>query len=216
MKTRVECRNLLRLVEERGPLLVYGRAASGKTLLVLALAREMGLHDDKHIHLIATEPQSTLPAASRLLPASSEVALLYNLADIADYLVTRASELRGSILVIDSLTAPYRLEVGYDPLLANRLLGFISALLRRAQEKLGVTVLATSQIHEDPEGAEEPPGAPILYTYFPLVAELKRLDPWTRIFAVREGESNNILLRGVLRVTPGNAELECSTTPPLP
>ncbi len=215
MKTRVECHALLKLVEERGPLLVYGRAASGKTLLVLALAREMGLHSDKRIYLIATEPQSTLPAASRLLPAESEVALLYNLADIADYLATRARELKDSILVVDSLTAPYRLEVGYDPLIANRLLGFISALLKRIQERLGVTVLATSQVHEDPEGIEEPPGAPILYTYFPLIAELRRLDQRTRIFALREGESKNILLRGVLRVTPGSAELECNA-PPLP
>ena len=180
IRARVYCSPLL--LEHWSPILVYGEAATGKTLAALIAATWYSRLKGGRVYLLTTEPQSTLPLASRLLPSDALIYIAYSLEDLVDelYEITRAAT-STDIIVVDTLTLPYRLEVAEDAQLANRLLTFAAALLARASE-LGTPSIAVSQVHRDPDSDRlEPPGYSLIRDYFPLRIHLTKLNPNHRV-----------------------------------
>lgn len=205
VRTRVYCDPLL--LEEWSPTLIYGEAAAGKTLAALATAAWYSRLKGGRIYLLTTEPQSTLPLASRLLPPDAFIYTAYNLEDLADELleVTRIAS-PGDIIVVDTLTSPYRLEVGEDAQLANRLLSFAAALLTRASE-LGIPSIAVSQVHADPDSERlEPPGYNLIRDYFPLRVHLVKVNPGRRVGL---DEDNNVIFELIVG-SEGVVEIRCT------
>ena len=218
IKARVRCDP--RLLEHWSPILVYGEAASGKTLTALATAVWYSKLRGSRIYLVTSEPQSTLPLASRLLPSDALVYIAYTLEDLVDVLFEVARTVSpGDIIVVDTLTLPYRLEVGDNAQLANRLLSFAAALLARMSE-LGIASIATSQVHVlINDDTVEPPGYSIIRDYFPLRIRLMRLDT---VHRVGLDEDNNVIFELIVR-GEGVVEIRCTpryssssyTSPPL-
>ena len=200
---RVRCDR--HLLEEGSPLLIYGEAAAGKTLAALALASWYTRVTGGLVYLVTTEPQNTLPLASMVLSPESLIYTVFSLEELAEVIVEAASGARrGDIIVVDTLTAPYRVEAGDDPSLANRLLTFAAAILAHIAH-LGIASIAVSQVHVDPEtGRLEPPGYTLIRGYMGMSIALVKNG------ARRVGidEDNNVIFELIIEGR-GEAELIC-------
>ncbi len=205
LRVRVRCSPAL--LEHNSPILIYGEAAAGKTLASLSLAAWYARIRSTRVFLVTTEPQSTLPLASRLLPPDSLVYTVFSLEELADILLEVAEKTeRRDAIVVDTLTAPYRVEAGTDAELSNRLLTFSAALLAKMAEA-GAVVIAVSQVHADPEeGRVEPPGYRLIRGYFPLRVRLERSEAWRRVGFDEDG---NVIFELILG-DEGVAELLCT------
>ncbi len=210
MKIELKCRQLLDIIETHSPVLVYGEAASGKTIFTLSIAYTLSTRLGAKPVLITTEPQSTLPAASRILPAYAEIHIAYSLADIAEQIVEIAQVHRQRvILVIDSLTAPYRLEVWSDPILATKLLAFTLAVLYKLSNRY--PVLVVSQVHENPEeGGEEPVAYDVTSNYAHLAIRIQRVADGTRLIVIHyPSNDSKVLFEAHMTIAEGLVEIEC-------
>ena len=205
IRVRIHCNQSF--LERNNPLLIYGEAAVGKTLTALSLASWHARLRGGRVYLVTTEPQNTLPLASVLLTSDSLIYMAFSLEELTDMLfeITKSSDYN-DVIVVDTLTAPYRVEASSNITLANRLLTFASSLLRRAAE-LGVAVIAVSQVHASLDGGEPiPPGYSLIREYFTLRVLLRRES---REYRVGLDEDNNVIFKLVF-VAPGEAELTCT------
>ncbi len=193
------CTDAILALSRQGPILIYGEAATGKTLTSLLLAKLLyraGVVDE--IHVITTEPQSTIPAASQILPPSANVHLAHSTFDIIEYLVDNLSAWhKGVVLVVDSLTAPFRFEVGYTPDESVRSLAFVAAMLYRIT-RLGTIVIAVSQVHEK-DDVIEPIAKSILEKYFTIRFRSMRISRKERLMI---SETNRVIIRLSLHPLP--------------
>ncbi|AEM38062.1 hypothetical protein Pyrfu_0190 [Pyrolobus fumarii 1A] len=197
MRIVVECERLLNMVNERSPLLVYGEAASGKTLMSLAIIKQLytrGAIND--ILLVTSEPVSTLPAASRILPPRAKILTAFSTLDILEYLLEYALELAkinprnigGCGIVIDTLTGPYRVDASLLPDISTRVLTLTATLINKIAKRYSCTCIATSQVHVNPETrAEEPPAYTLIQEYFDVVLKLQRIDSRRRLVIDEKG-----------------------------
>ena len=202
INVRVECNP--GFVYSTSPILIYGEAAVGKTLAALALASWTAARHGTRVALITTEPQSTLPSASLLLPKDSAIYIAYSLEELVDVAIDAVKSAGPlDVIVVDTINGPYRVEVATNPDVANRLLAFTAALLRRSTER-GVAVIALAQVHVDPDtGAEEPPGYTLIAPYFTYRLRLVRRGH-VRIALGAEGEVFKLIVGGgrvVIRCT---------------
>ncbi len=198
--THGTCVDALLFLSQKGPILIYGEAATGKTQASLFFAKLLytkRIVDE--IFVIVTEPQSTLPAVSRLLPPLAKVLVAYSTFDIIEYLLahlTRAHQ-NISLIIVDSLTAPFRVEVGYNPDESIKNLAFASALLFKAAE-LGNIIIATSQVHSI-DGSDEPLASSIISSYFPSRLRALKLEKGLRVLL---DEERQVIIRLMLGDNP--------------
>ncbi len=202
INVRIECSP--GFLYNTSPMLIYGEAAVGKTLAALALASWTAARRGTRVILVSTEPQSSLPSASMLLPRDSLVYIAYSLEELADLLLDAVREAEPlDVIVVDTINGPYRVEVAEDLDVANRLLAFSAALLRRATER-SIAVVAVAQVHVDPDtGVEEPPGYTLISPYFATRVHLIRRG-WERVGLAEGGEVFKLLVnegRVVIRCT---------------
>lgn len=162
-------RRLDGLVERlRGPVLLYGEAGTGKTVLMLeALRRSKG----RSIYVgtegsAAYQPRvETLEGLDHVLfvevgSLEEQTRLILSLASLGPHTL--------SMLVVDSVNSLYRLEE--DIQRAGMMLGLQMAVLRRLSS-FGVVTLTTGQVHGE---GDEASGTWLIEFWAPLIIRLKK------------------------------------------
>ncbi len=177
-----ECWNQLLdklLSTPRQPIIVYGAAGSGKTSLLLSLAKIMKRRfmymntEGSPFHERALQVLGSIPHGSFIVDVHDMRGMLYHLLNVPEEI---------EVLFIDSINGLYRVEVAEAGDKAMRLFGLINAIGRKYSEN-DMTVFASAQVSLE----EEPSGLEILSHYTSVFLKL-----------LRDGEGKAILGENVL------------------
>lgn len=154
--------------------IVYGAAGAGKTSLALNVAKLLG----GRLAYVNTEGEVN---ASRVLQVLGEE-VYYEYAEARTLLdqvnlIIEAFSKGFDTLVIDSVNALYRLEVGSSPDTATALFA-LSLAISKASTHRGKTIIATAQV----SAAEEamPSGIGVISRYADVLVEISREETRTR------------------------------------
>ncbi len=172
------CSKLDKLLQDNSKaFLVYGEAATGKTSILLHIARNISLSGEK-VLFISTEGSLYQARIANYIEDYSNV-LFSEVSDFNEQLELTIAYLpfieNIKYIIVDSINALYRLEAYREESIT--LLGLILGMLRKIVDDRGGVLFASAQVRAV-EDAEEvvASGMPILEYWFDVIVKLGRIE----------------------------------------
>ncbi|WFO75920.1 AAA family ATPase [Desulfurococcaceae archaeon MEX13E-LK6-19] len=188
------------ILEKHRMILVYGEAGTGKTTLLLTIARNLSINGWK-ILFISTEGSMYM---ARVAPREKDYsnvffAEVYSLDELLKLILTIPLMKRVDGIIIDSINAPFRLEAYKEKSIEK--LGIILGLLKYITLKNSTVVYSSAQVRavESIDGEEvTASGMPILEFWFDLIIQLLRSDGERVLKIVKPLDKKDIQLKFII------------------
>lgn len=194
------CNVLDELISRHKMILIYGEAGTGKTTLLLTIAKNLSTKGEK-VLFISTEGSLYTARIAKMEEEYSNVFFTeaYSLDEMLKIALILPLMKNIKYVIIDSINAPYRVEAYAEKSIEK--LGVILGLLKHVTIEKDVVVYSSAQVRavESVEGEEvTASGMPILEFWYDLIIRLLRSNGKRVLKIVKPEDKRDIQLKFII------------------